>query len=58
MATHYLILGGDVNCVLCPGLDRSSSKKVSLSKSANVIQSFLESYGVADVWRFRNPNSR
>ena len=58
MATHYLIFGGDVNCVLCPVLDRSSSKKVSLSKSANVIQSFLESYGVADVWRFRNPNSR
>lgn len=58
MTSHHLILGGDMNCTLSPVLDRSSPKRSSLSKSACTIQLFLKSYGVADVWRFRNPNSR
>lgn len=58
MTSHHLILGGDMNCALSPVLDRSSPKKTSLSKSAKSIRLFLKSYGVADVWRFRNPTSR
>ena len=58
MSSHHLILGGDTNCTLSPVLDRSSSKKASLSKSARSIKVFLKSYDVADVWRFRNPTSR
>lgn len=58
MTTHYLILGGDINCALYPLLDRSISKRASLSKSARSIQLFLRTYGVADVWRLRNPTSR
>lgn len=58
VASHHLILGVDINCVLSPSLDRSSSKKISLSKSAHTIQLFLKSYGIVDVWRFHNPTSR
>lgn len=58
LSSHHLILGGDINCVLSPLLDRSISKRTSLTKSAHTIQLFLKTYGVADVWRFRNPTSR
>lgn len=57
MATHHLVLGGDLNCVLSPTLDRSSQKSVPVSKSARIIQCFLNTYGIADVWRFHNPTS-
>lgn len=55
IASHHLTLGGDINCILSSALDRSSSKKTSLSKSARTIQLFLETYGVADVWQFCKP---
>ena len=58
LSTHHLILGGDMNCVLSPVLDRSSPKPITLTRSAHSIHSFLKSYGIADVWRFRNPTSR
>lgn len=56
--THYLILGGDMNCVLSPSLDCSSSKTVAPSRATRTIQMFLDSYGMVDTWRFRNPKSR
>ncbi len=58
LTSHHLILGGDINCALSPFLDRSISRRASLSKSAHSVQLFLKTYGVADVWRFRNPTSR
>lgn len=39
MTTHHLILGGDINCILSPALDRSSSKKTSVSRY--VLSSFF-----------------
>ncbi len=33
--SHYLILGGDLNCVLNPNLDRSNPKSQAPSKMAN-----------------------
>ena len=57
MSSHNIIFGGDLNNVLS-SLDRSSQNVHSLSKSASVIRSFLDAYGLADVWRFRNPSSR
>lgn len=57
MSTHNLIIGGDINCVLS-SLDRSTLRKTPLTKSAQSINLFLEIYGIADVWRFRNPTSR
>lgn len=58
MSSHHLILGGDINCALSPLLDRSVFRSAPLSKSAKAIQLFLKTYGIADVWRFRNPDSR
>lgn len=40
MDTHYLILGGDLNCVMDTQLDRSSPRVTSLSKMATTLQSF------------------
>lgn len=48
--THNLILGGDLNCVLDPTLDRSSPTPSALSKSAHCINSFCKVYGVFDPW--------
>lgn len=58
MDTHHLILGGDMNCVLSPTQDRSSPRTATLSKAAQAIKLFLDSYNIADTWRFRNPTRR
>lgn len=57
MDTHQLILGGDMNTVMSPSLDRSSTKTLSSSKSSLVLQSYLDTYGVVDVWRFLFPST-
>lgn len=53
--SHFLILGGDMNTVMDPVLDRSSAKHFSISKSAQALQSYLQTYGLVDVWRLLNP---
>ncbi len=50
--SHSLILGGDFNFVMCPRLDRSSKKVMSPLKSATIIQSFLNNYGICDARKF------
>uniref|UniRef100_A0AAQ5XER2 exodeoxyribonuclease III n=1 Tax=Amphiprion ocellaris TaxID=80972 RepID=A0AAQ5XER2_AMPOC len=47
--SHYLILGGDMNMVMNPVLDRSSNKPVSISRSAQVLHSYLKTYGAVDI---------
>uniref|UniRef100_A0AAX7UZH8 exodeoxyribonuclease III n=1 Tax=Astatotilapia calliptera TaxID=8154 RepID=A0AAX7UZH8_ASTCA len=42
--THQLILGGDMNTVMDPVLDRSSDKRLPLPKSSLVLQSYLQTY--------------
>lgn len=56
--SYQLILGGDLNCVLNTVLDRSSPKPAILSQSSKTINSFLEGYGMTDIWRFLNPSSK
>ena len=58
MDTHYLILGGDMNCTLSPTLDRSSSRTASKSSAASQLQLFLHTNGIVDAWRFQNPTAR
>lgn len=53
-----MVLGGDLNCVLDPTLDRSRAIPGALSKSAETINAFLQAYGMIDAWRYRNPVSR
>ena len=57
MNTHHLILAGDFNCCFST-LDRSSSNPLTTSKAVQTIQLLLQSYGICDIWRFLNPNSR
>lgn len=56
--THHVILGGDINCVLSPPLDRSSPKTMQLTRSTVVLNQLLKTYGLTDVWRFQNPGRR
>lgn len=58
IATHSLILGGDWNCWISPTLDRSSTKTLSLSKSAQLIKSIMEEFNLSDPWRFLHPNGK
>lgn len=55
---HKLIMGGDLNLVLKPVLDRLSNKPIPLSKSAKVIHTFLNTCKITDPWRFMFPNQR
>lgn len=57
--SHLLIMGGDFNVCLNPGLDRSSVRPgYTESKSASYIQSFLSDFGILDLWRFLHPQDR
>lgn len=56
--SYSLILGGDMNCVLDPALDRSSPRVTPLSKSAQILSTFMDQYGYVDPWRFLNPSVR
>lgn len=56
--THQLILAGDCNCVINPVLDRSSSRPISNSKTAECIENFLQSCEMSDPWRFLYPTRR
>lgn len=56
--SHYLILGGDLNCVMDPNLDRSNPKPQAPSKMANEISAFLSQTGCVDPWRFYNPHNK
>uniref|UniRef100_A0A673GPH0 exodeoxyribonuclease III n=1 Tax=Sinocyclocheilus rhinocerous TaxID=307959 RepID=A0A673GPH0_9TELE len=55
--SSYLIIGGDFNLCLNPQLDRVSQRGTTLSKSAKIINYFLNDYAVTDVWRFLNPST-
>ena len=58
MNSHLLILGGDMNCVIDPTLDRSSSRTVAPSKTAQTLSAFMDHYGYVDPWRFLHPSAR
>ncbi|KAI5628117.1 hypothetical protein C0J50_8261, partial [Silurus asotus] len=53
--THLIVLGGDLNCVLNPVLDRSSSRAASQSAMSKSFSNFVSQNGLVDPWRCRNP---
>lgn len=48
MSTHFLILGGDLNCWLNPDLDRSSTTVTTTSSSARAIHTFMDEFAISD----------
>ena len=58
MDTHYLILGGDLNCVMNTRLDCSSPRVTGLSKMATTLQSFMGDYRSCDPWRSLHKDTR
>ena len=53
--THLLILGGDLNCVIDPALDRSNPRLQAQSSMSKSISEFMLKNGCVDPWRFYNP---
>ena len=51
------IMGGDINQVLDPTLDKKGGRTEDRSKSASLINSFLSEQDWFDVWRILNPDS-
>ena len=52
------IIGGDINLILNPCLDKSNNSHVSLSKAATALKEGMKDFGYLDIWRVRNPNER
>lgn len=58
LSQTMLIIGGDFNTPLDPFLDRSASRKIPKNNSSVLINSFLKSMNLIDLWRFTNPSGR
>ncbi len=43
--SHYLILGGDFNCVMDPRLDRSNPKTLGQTAMAKAVSAFMDQVG-------------
>ena len=56
--SHTLILGGDLNCVIDPVLDRSSHRIIPPLKMSQTLSAIMDQFGFVDPWRFTNPSSR
>uniref|UniRef100_A0A3B1IT35 Reverse transcriptase domain-containing protein n=1 Tax=Astyanax mexicanus TaxID=7994 RepID=A0A3B1IT35_ASTMX len=54
--THLLILGGDLNCVFDPSLDRSNPRNLTQSAMSTTFADFMNQNGLVDPWRYRNPS--
>ncbi len=55
---HYLILGGDLNCVIDSKLDHSSPKNASPSKMSKAISTYMNQTGYVDPRRFFYPRTK
>lgn len=56
--TRLMILGGDLNTVISPTLDRSSSRTMTPSAMSRAFSLFMDQNGYVDPWRFNNPNAK
>ncbi len=57
--SDYLILGGDLNCVMDPNLGPAPTRNHrSLLKWQMKISAFLNQTGCVDPWHFYNPHNK
>lgn len=50
-----MILGGDLNTIFNPNLDKSSPKYPTPPKMAQALLQFMSQYGLVDVWQHLHP---
>lgn len=56
-SSPYILIGGDFNCVLNSGVDMSSPRLASSTKS-NKLREFLKDFDLHDAWRMLHPLDR
>ena len=54
--THLLILGGDLNCIFDPILDRSNPHNLTQSAMSKTFSDFMKQNGLIDPWRSCYPS--
>lgn len=55
---NLLIIGGDMNCVIDPKLDRSNPRTQTPSLMSRSLSDFMSKNGCIDPWRFHNPHNK
>lgn len=55
---NLLIIGGDMNCVIDPKLDRSNPRTLTPSLMSRSLSDFMSKNGCIDPWRFHNPHTK
>ena len=53
-----LIVGGDMNCVINPNLDRSNPWTLTPSSMSRSLFDFMSKNACIDPWRFYNPHTK
>ena len=53
-----IIIGGDFNVCLQPAIDKKGGRLEERSKSAEIIDSIVDTFDFIDVWRYLNPELR
>lgn len=56
--SHYLIPGGDFNCVMDTRLEWSNPKTLEQTAMAKAVSSFIDQVGCVDPWRFLNSSRK
>ena len=55
---YKILIGGDLNTYLNIGMDKKGGKPETQTKFSENINSLMEEYDLADIWRVRNPEHK
>jgi hypothetical protein len=56
--SHKLVMGGDFNTCLVPGLDRYKNKQDKPTKFAESLKNMIDEHDLVDIWRLKNPDTK
>lgn len=51
-----LIMGGDFNCALQPGMDRATGIDASHNQTRKELLQYIKEFNLTDIWRENHPN--
>lgn len=57
MSDYDVIIGGDMNAVIDPQLDRSKNTLSNISANL-ALTNLIKNYALVDIWRMKNPTSK